>query len=262
MKSQVEIVTPELAKLYLQNNDGNRPLRKSWIDYLSESIKRGEWQATHQGIAFSKNGRLLDGQHRLHAIIKANIPVNIFITRNVNESAFKVLDCGAKRTISDLTHMNMKTSEACRAMAQIIFNSSNISAEQALKVYETGFGEIHDDLVKSANTNAKIVCSAGARVAATCLIMNGVDSNYVKKVYTNLAHNNYADLPPIALAFLKQISMGKISARVSKNDLLARCLKVFNPIYENQSQLRVTDEDWNVSAAFCRNVVKSLIKEN
>jgi hypothetical protein len=65
-------VTPEIAKKYLERNTENRTLRPHWVNTLALAIKNNEFITTHQSIAFSKSGRLLDGQHRLHAIIQAN----------------------------------------------------------------------------------------------------------------------------------------------------------------------------------------------
>lgn len=38
---------------------------------FAEAMSRGEWMVTHQGIAFSSAGVLVDGQHRLAAVIEA-----------------------------------------------------------------------------------------------------------------------------------------------------------------------------------------------
>ena len=75
IKSEFVLITPELARGMLIDNEGNRRKRELWVNYLANCIRNNEWKPTHQGIAFSENGKLLDGQHRLHAIIKADIPV-------------------------------------------------------------------------------------------------------------------------------------------------------------------------------------------
>ena len=72
MKTEVVLVTPLLAKKWLERNTDNRDIRPSVVTGLAESITRGEWVLSHQGIAFAKSGRLLDGQHRLLAIVEAN----------------------------------------------------------------------------------------------------------------------------------------------------------------------------------------------
>jgi len=77
MLTKVEIIDPVLAKKYLAKNINNRNIRNKWVEHLANAIKRGEWITTHQGIAFNNLGFLADGQHRLHAIIQANTPVQM-----------------------------------------------------------------------------------------------------------------------------------------------------------------------------------------
>ncbi len=63
MKTAIETITPEIAKALLVGNYCNRAIRKSRVEQLTNDIKVGRWQVTHQGIAIAENGRLLDGQH-------------------------------------------------------------------------------------------------------------------------------------------------------------------------------------------------------
>jgi hypothetical protein len=44
---------------------------------------------------------LIDGQHRLHAIIQANVPIKSYVVRSITKEAFSVLDSGIKRTMGD-----------------------------------------------------------------------------------------------------------------------------------------------------------------
>ncbi|MEX5590866.1 hypothetical protein, partial [Pseudomonas urmiensis] len=72
-------VTPDMARKYLECNNGSRPVRKQWVAELARRIRDGEWRQTHQGIAFDSDGNVLDGQHRLMAIVLANLPVSIMV---------------------------------------------------------------------------------------------------------------------------------------------------------------------------------------
>ncbi|MGW5351845.1 hypothetical protein ACWERV_15220 [Streptomyces sp. NPDC004031] len=94
-------VDPQLAEVLLSQAAVNRRLDWGQVDFLADSIIRGEWQLTHQGIALDgpiETGRLLDGQHRLNAIIKAGVPVWIYVFEGLPESAFPVLDTGKRRS--------------------------------------------------------------------------------------------------------------------------------------------------------------------
>lgn len=95
-------ITPEMAKSYLEQNIHlNRTLRWPYIDVMARDMKDGKWRRTHQGIAFDVFGRLVDGQHRMHAIIKADVPVEIMVTRNLVPEDFFVIDTGTRRVLAD-----------------------------------------------------------------------------------------------------------------------------------------------------------------
>ncbi|MFH9863030.1 hypothetical protein [Streptomyces sp. NPDC017202] len=101
MRMEVLHVSPELAAEWLTRNTSNRPLSKSAVQQLAGRIQRGEWQLTHQGIAFDEDGVLIDGQHRLAAIAKAGMTVPLTVTHGVPRTAFTVMDTGRKRTGRD-----------------------------------------------------------------------------------------------------------------------------------------------------------------
>lgn len=94
--SQVIDVTPEMAGAWLSEcNTHNRRLVESHVNYLARQMKSGEWRLTHQGIAFSPNRVLLDGQHRLWAIVisETTVPMRVFF----NEPADTLMAIDAVR---------------------------------------------------------------------------------------------------------------------------------------------------------------------
>lgn len=101
MESYYEDITPELARKYLAHHGGNRNLNANAVADYARDMAAGRWHLTHQGIAFSDTGELLDGQHRLQAIIRAGIAVRMYVTKGVDPDAFKVLDTGRQRTLAD-----------------------------------------------------------------------------------------------------------------------------------------------------------------
>jgi len=100
--SQIEVITPEIAGDYLAQNTHNRVLQRPEVDRLAAAITADEWQLTHQGIAFDQAGRLVDGQHRLWAVVVAKRPVPMWVTRGVDPEAFPAVDIGRRRTSGDI----------------------------------------------------------------------------------------------------------------------------------------------------------------
>lgn len=94
-------VTPALAKQWLEENTENRNVRRSHLETLAREIRADRWRVTHQGIAFSALGRLMDGQHRLHAIIRANKSAVLTVFVGLDDNMFGALDRGQRRTVAD-----------------------------------------------------------------------------------------------------------------------------------------------------------------
>lgn len=92
-------VTPELAEEIISHcNTRNRSLSDKHVDYLAEEMRSGRWRLTHQGIAFSPNRVLLDGQHRLWAVAMSGVTVPMRIFVNLPEEIMEAVDTGRIRT--------------------------------------------------------------------------------------------------------------------------------------------------------------------
>jgi hypothetical protein len=94
-------VSPELAAEWLKSSIGNRLLSHDRVWSLVREIQQGLWSTTHQGIAFDQEGRLLDGHHRLNAIVKAGLTVELLVTRGLSDKVLRVIDTGRNRSASD-----------------------------------------------------------------------------------------------------------------------------------------------------------------
>lgn len=101
-----ELITPAKAKKYLSKAAKNRKIYVSWVRYLAEEIKSKRWRETHEGIAFNRKGQLMDGQHRMLAIIESGIPISLSVTRNLSQDAFKVINTGRVRNPRDILTAN------------------------------------------------------------------------------------------------------------------------------------------------------------
>lgn len=106
MSTEWKMITPELAAEYLKLNDGNRNLSKSHLKFLVEEIKKGNWKPTGDAVQFSDKGRLIDGQHRLNAVVMAKIAVPMMVTTNVPDESQVVVDTGKARSTGDVFTMN------------------------------------------------------------------------------------------------------------------------------------------------------------
>lgn len=123
LTSSVELITPEIAREMLKSNAGNRPVSRRHVQTLVRAIKSGEFVVNGEAIKFGVDGRLIDGQHRLLAIIEAGIAIRSLVIRGIPVAAFSTLDTGRKRTggdilaLLDVADPNVVASAARVAMA-------------------------------------------------------------------------------------------------------------------------------------------------
>jgi hypothetical protein len=102
MDFKLIMVTPDLAKQMLGGNNGNRRLRKNSVESMAKAMRRGEWKVSHQAVAMARSGRLIDGQHRLSAVVVAETAVPMVVAYGADEKTFDSLDIGVKRTPEDI----------------------------------------------------------------------------------------------------------------------------------------------------------------
>lgn len=104
-------VDPDLATRWLEGNTHNRPLKQTLVDRFVRDMQAGRWQLTHQGIAFDADGMLIDGQHRLWAIVLSAAPVQLRVFFNEPIETMKAVDTGLGRSNFDVLHLSGEAGE-------------------------------------------------------------------------------------------------------------------------------------------------------
>jgi hypothetical protein len=105
MKVKTAFITPEYAQKLLARNEKNRNHNERRSRNFAAAMGRGEWEINGDTIKIAKDGRLLDGQHRLWAIVYSGIPQQYIVVSELDESAFDTIDRGATRTVGDIFQM-------------------------------------------------------------------------------------------------------------------------------------------------------------
>jgi hypothetical protein len=111
MKEQTELatattsivnVTPDQATAWLaEHNTHNRSLREGKVSLYTRDMRSGHWQFNGDPIRFAADGTLLDGQHRLSAVIRAGVTVPMVVIWGLPREAQETMDIGAARTMAD-----------------------------------------------------------------------------------------------------------------------------------------------------------------
>jgi hypothetical protein len=110
-------ITPEMAKEWLARHDrvvqqneiagkrrpgGNRPIRWNDVDGYARDMKAGHWDGENgETLKIACDNTIPDGQHRLYACIKAQVPFRCLVVTGVAPEAQDTIDTGIKRKVSD-----------------------------------------------------------------------------------------------------------------------------------------------------------------
>lgn len=147
------LITPALATAWLRRNEANRKLRPRAVSQYVSDIQRGAWKPTGETIKFSTTGRLLDGQHRLAAIVASGVAVRMCVATGLDNSAFDVIDTGRSRTGADvlvIEGVGLRESSTVAAAMPLILNYQRGLVPHSRARYS------NQELIEAWNTQAAI----------------------------------------------------------------------------------------------------------
>ena len=125
---KIEVFTPDCAREALAYNPNNRPLNEKRVRLLADAIERGEWMVNGETIIFSDTGQLLDGQHRLAAVVSPGEPIETLVVRGMPLSVFSTLDAGRSRTAGDA--LSVKGESNCKNLAAALKMINNYNTRR------------------------------------------------------------------------------------------------------------------------------------
>lgn len=107
--SQIEqvMMTPEKAEGILKGNTNNRKMRAEHVEFLTKEMASGNWHpGSNDMIVVATDGTLLNGQHRLTAVVKSGASVVLTVMWGASHDSYSIMDKGMKRKPSDFFRHN------------------------------------------------------------------------------------------------------------------------------------------------------------
>lgn len=101
-----ETITPEVAQAYLDTMERNRSEKPGGTDAYGRDMENDAWLVTGETIVFDWFGRLIDGQHRLRAVVKSGTSIYTLVVRGIDPKAQDAMDSGIRRTFRDKLTMD------------------------------------------------------------------------------------------------------------------------------------------------------------
>lgn len=121
--SEVVTLTPDLARLLLVGNKHNRVINNNHVQRIAEDIKAGKWYLNGEAIIVSPEGFLCTGQHRCHAVILSDTPVQTVMTFGVAYDTRFSNDQGLNKTVANYLSMRgepVLNASICASAARIL----------------------------------------------------------------------------------------------------------------------------------------------
>jgi len=99
--ARVVDISPSLARAILARNRDNRSIAKNRVDRFVSDMRSGAWEVNNSGLGLGLDGELYDGQHRLHAVVRANLTVRMLVMSGLSRESRATIDQGRPRSVGD-----------------------------------------------------------------------------------------------------------------------------------------------------------------
>lgn len=238
---QLETVTPEKAKqLLASSNFDNRKLRLGTVQKYASTMANGAWRTSPETLIVAETGRLLNGQHRLHAIVQSGVACTFLFVRGVDESVYGVLDRGAMRSAADALQKNPRLIEEATLLGRIAYQRPRVTDDavaQIVPLIETEF----ERRLAVCGTQRGLFSSAPFRLAALARAKDTGQRDQVYDLYRKLVLGDTENLPPVGHAIMRRFvsgTMPKSSGFVGQTERLCIAWALFDPARHDLKLIR------------------------
>ena len=121
MTQHIVLLTPEIALTWLKRNDINRPFSRGNARLLADEMTAGRWKENGESIVFDTDGTLIDGQHRLQAVLNSGREYLVPVVTGIAAAVRPTVDTGRKRTTANNLGMAGESNAATLAAALLLW---------------------------------------------------------------------------------------------------------------------------------------------
>lgn len=230
-------LTPALAHIILSNNPDNRNIRPVKVRHFASDMRAGRWPLNGETIIIADSGELNDGQHRLAAVIDANVTVPATLFFGAKRSTRITVDQGsAKGAAAYLRMKGVPYAEAAASVARMVLafeDSNGTSLSTAVRFTAT---EVTDRAERDA----------GIQEAINATAPFAHDAQPYGLPHSIIAFGSYIfsrDEEHDALEFLRQVALGE-NLRAGLPAYVLRS-KLLNNRYTRDEKIELLFRAWN-----------------
>jgi len=229
----IKNVSPSMAREWLASMGRNRTVKQSSVAMYANDMVNGNWKLSPQGIAFDAEGRLFDGQHRLHAVRRAGVTVPMLVLQGfpVEQGKVKtmdIVDCGALRSLPDRLKLmgcyagnpNLICSTA-RALAIFVMHGSRAARRISLSTTMDIIAIWNSELayIMPVLDKANFKPSRNAPVAAAFILSAAVNPSLTREYLGRLTSGANLEAASALLELRNALTNGTAAAGPSRTGL-------------------------------------------
>lgn len=232
MDALIQNVTPKMAEKFLERNDPRQIARYriSTARHYARDMETGNWDGIST-IIISSDGMILDGQHRLRALILAGHTAKFVVVTGVNPDTYKHVDAHRPRSLAFRAELDAPTAAVCNYLALICLESDGVNygrltverIEMARDFLSKPF-----DLYKvhCSSTTRRNVTSGPMRLAVLLRVLAHPESGVnILTTYNNLVKLDFTVLPKVMTGYHRRL----IDGRLNRHEVFALTWRVFDP---------------------------------
>lgn len=236
-RHEIVNVTPSLAERWLKANTRNRRLYPADVAKLARDMREGRWRFTGEPIKFDWNHVLLDGQHRLSAIVESGVSLQMLVIFDLEPESQELMDIGKSRTVGDVLSLRGESNgKSLGAIARLcwLYDRRALPWHNIRPTHPEIIAYIDDNpeitWALKIYTAARIITAPQSSIAAAYHLCARIDRTMADEFYgrqlTSLTGMKYND-PANALyrAFAKRRDMGQ---KLTQEEALGYCLLAWN----------------------------------
>lgn len=162
MNVEIVDITPDTAAGLLKANVRNRNLTPKVVAAYARAMAKGDWLANGEAVKISDNGEVLDGQHRLAAVVQSGVTLRgVLLVTGLPAETQDTMDSGRKRTTADafkiagLSNGNVLASVTRRAWMWDRGNFKFANTESPTTTELKAMLELYPSLLRSAEIGTR-----------------------------------------------------------------------------------------------------------
>lgn len=191
LNTSITTITPDQATGYLDTVRDNRNISQKHVRNLSDSLQDNRWMVNGESVKFATDDEgqsyLMDGQHRMLAIIKSGLPMTTVVIEGLDPLSFPSIDSGKRRSLSDVLSILDYAHPGVLAAGLAIIE----------RYYDQGIGSGGASSASLANETAEALMNKRPDLTkSAALAARMTSTNTVSASITCAMHYIFAHLPP------------------------------------------------------------------